>query len=61
VTVSGHAELTTEGAWEHIDKLSARYHDEPVYRYRGVQRVIVRVRVGPKNSVCGESGERPEA
>jgi PPOX class probable F420-dependent enzyme len=44
VTVSGHAELTTEGAWEHIDKLSDRYRNEPVYRYRDVQRVIVRVR-----------------
>lgn len=44
VTISGYAELTTEGAWEHIDKLSARYRDEPVYRYRDVQRVLVRVR-----------------
>jgi PPOX class probable F420-dependent enzyme len=44
VTVSGLAEFTTEGAWEHIDTLSARYRDEPVYRHRDVQRVIVRVR-----------------
>jgi hypothetical protein len=44
VSVSGSAERTTEGVWEHIDTLSKRYRNEPLYRYRDVQRVIVRVR-----------------
>jgi hypothetical protein len=38
------AELTTDGAWEHIDKLSKKYRDEDVYRHRDVQRLIARVR-----------------
>jgi len=44
VTISGLAELTTDGAWEHIDRLSKRYRDEDVYRHRDVQRLIARVR-----------------
>lgn len=44
VTISGLAELKTDGAWEHIDRLSKKYRDEDVYRHRDVQRVIVRVR-----------------
>lgn len=44
VTISSHAETTTDSAWEHIDTLSKRYRDEDVHRHRDVQRVIVRIR-----------------
>jgi PPOX class probable F420-dependent enzyme len=44
VSVSGTAELTTEGAYEHIDHMSRKYmgKDYPWHR-EGEQRLIVRV------------------
>ena len=46
VSVSGPAEMTTEGADEHIDKMAKKYMcvDSYPYRAEGEERVIVRVR-----------------
>jgi PPOX class probable F420-dependent enzyme len=45
VSVSGTAELTTEGAREQIDKLARKYLGTDEYPfYRGEQRVTVRIR-----------------
>jgi PPOX class probable F420-dependent enzyme len=46
VRIAGTAELTTEGAEEHIDKLSLKYVGEPSYPWRapGDERVIIRIR-----------------
>jgi len=46
VRISGTAETTTEGAEEHIDKLSQKYVGEPSYPWRapGDERVIIRFR-----------------
>ena len=45
LAVDGRAELTTDGADEHIDKLSAKYTGNPEYQNRreGEQRVTVRI------------------
>ncbi|MBA2528587.1 MAG: PPOX class F420-dependent oxidoreductase [Euzebyales bacterium] len=44
VQVRGHAALTTEGAAEHIEKLSQKYFGRPYPSWRpGEQRVIIRV------------------
>jgi PPOX class probable F420-dependent enzyme len=44
VRISGRAELTTEGAEEHIDKLSRKYVGEDSYPWRGPgdERVLIR-------------------
>jgi PPOX class probable F420-dependent enzyme len=46
VTVSGTAEITEEGAFDHIDKLAKKYIGEDKYPYLqpGEQRVIVKVK-----------------
>ena len=46
VSVSGHAEMTAEGADEHIDKMAKKYMGVDTYPYRaeGEERLIVRVR-----------------
>jgi PPOX class probable F420-dependent enzyme len=46
VRIAGRAELTTEGAEEHIDKLSQKYVGEASYPWRqpGDERVIIRIR-----------------
>ena len=46
VSVTGRAEMTTEGADEHIDKLSEKYTGRTPYASRapGEQRLLVRVR-----------------
>jgi PPOX class probable F420-dependent enzyme len=46
VAVDGRAELTTDGADEHIDRLSAKYTGNPEYQNRTAdeQRVTVRIR-----------------
>ncbi len=45
VAVSGHAEMTHEGAVEHIDKLARKYTGRASYGVRpGEQRIIVRVK-----------------
>jgi PPOX class probable F420-dependent enzyme len=46
VTVSGTAEITEEGAFDHIDKLAKKYIDEDKYPFLqpGEQRVIVKVK-----------------
>jgi PPOX class probable F420-dependent enzyme len=46
VRISGRAETTTEGAEEHIDKMSMKYVGEPSYPWRapGDERVIIRFR-----------------
>jgi PPOX class probable F420-dependent enzyme len=45
VAVTGRAELTEEGADEHIDRLAKKYLDQDSYPFRqpGEQRVIVRI------------------
>ena len=43
VSVSGRATMTTEGAREHIDKLSNKYMGEDYPWYKGEQRLIVRI------------------
>ena len=44
VRISGRAELTTEGAEEHIDKLSRKYVGEDSYPWRapGDERILIR-------------------
>ena len=46
VTVTGTAEISEEGAFDHIDKLAKKYIGEDKYPYLqpGEQRVIVRVK-----------------
>jgi PPOX class probable F420-dependent enzyme len=45
LSVSGRAELSTEGAREQIDKLSKKYLDKDEYPwYQGEQRVNVRIK-----------------
>ena len=45
LSVTGRAELTTEGADEHIDKLAKKYLDEDRYPWHNPdqQRIIVRI------------------
>ena len=51
VSVSGPAEMTTDGAAEHIDKLARKYAGRDSYGLRpGEQRIIVRVR--PERVYC---------
>jgi PPOX class probable F420-dependent enzyme len=52
VSVAGPAELTHEGADEHIDKLAKKYlgADSYPYRRKGEQRVIVRIKPEHVNS-----------
>jgi PPOX class probable F420-dependent enzyme len=46
IAVSGPAEMTHEGAVEHIDKLAKKYRGRDTYGLKpGEQRVIVRVRL----------------
>lgn len=46
ISVSGHAEITTEGADASIDKLAKKYLDKEEYPWRkpDEQRLIVRIR-----------------
>jgi PPOX class probable F420-dependent enzyme len=46
VTVSGRAEITEEGAYDHIDKMAKKYIGEDKYPYLqpGEERVIVTVK-----------------
>jgi PPOX class probable F420-dependent enzyme len=44
VEITGRAELTTEGADEHIDKLARKYTGEGWQPRAGEQRLLVRVR-----------------
>jgi len=46
VSVSGRAELTIEGAREHIDKMAKKYLGKDVYPWHqeGEQRIIVRIK-----------------
>jgi PPOX class probable F420-dependent enzyme len=52
VSVAGPAELTHEGADEHIDKLAKKYlgADSHPFRKEGEQRVIVRIKPEHVNS-----------
>jgi PPOX class probable F420-dependent enzyme len=43
VTVEGRASLSSEGAWEHADQLSYRYHGQPHPRNHDARRYIVRI------------------
>ena len=43
VTVEGHASLSSEGAWEHADRLSNRYRGRPHPRNPDAQRSVVRI------------------
>ncbi len=45
IEVSGTAELTEEGADEHIDKMAKKYLDKDEYPFRspGEERIVVRV------------------
>jgi PPOX class probable F420-dependent enzyme len=45
IAVSGRAEMTHDGATEHIDKLAKKYRGRDTYGLRpGEQRIIVRVK-----------------
>ena len=52
MSVAGPAELTHEGADEHIDKLAKKYLGADSYPFRreGEQRVIVRIKPEHVNS-----------
>ncbi len=45
LAVTGHAQLVSEGAEEHIDKLAAKYtgHDTYPWRKEGERRIIIRI------------------
>jgi PPOX class probable F420-dependent enzyme len=45
ISVSGHAELTHDGAYEHIDRLAKKYLGKDVYPWHqeGEQRIIIRI------------------
>jgi PPOX class probable F420-dependent enzyme len=49
VSVSGRAELTTDGADEQIDKLAKKYLDEPEYPWRNPQEQRITIRIYPKH------------
>lgn len=48
VSVSGPAEMTTEGADEQIDRLAKKYLDADTYPWRKPEETRVRVRVKPE-------------
>jgi hypothetical protein len=50
VSVTGTATLETEGAREHIDKLSRKYLGKDYPWYQGEQRLIVRIAVDKVDS-----------
>jgi PPOX class probable F420-dependent enzyme len=58
VSVAGPAQMTTEGADEHIDKMAKKYMGVDAYPYRqeGEQRLIVRVKPEHVNS-AGYDGD----
>ena len=49
VSVSGRAELTTDGADEQIDKLAKKYLDESSYPWRKPEEQRVTVRIHPEH------------
>ena len=55
VSISGHAELTEEGASEHIDKMALKYLGQAKYPYHqpGDKRVIVKIRPERVNEYWG--------
>lgn len=48
ISVSGRAELTTEGAGEHIDKLAKKYLDKDVYPWHDPEEQRVTVTIEPE-------------
>ncbi|HEY3920880.1 MAG TPA: PPOX class F420-dependent oxidoreductase [Gaiellaceae bacterium] len=50
VSVSGNATMSTDGAREHIDKLSNKYLGKDYPWYQGEQRLIVRIPAGKVDS-----------
>jgi len=50
VSVTGTATFETEGAREHIDKLSRKYLGKDYPWYQGEQRLIVRIAVDKVDS-----------
>jgi PPOX class probable F420-dependent enzyme len=48
VAVSGHAELTEEGADDHIDKLSKKYLGQDKYPWRSPEETRVKVLIEPE-------------
>jgi hypothetical protein len=52
LVITGTAELTTDGAREHIDKLSKKDRDVDVYPHHNVRRLVVRVH--PERVDAGE-------
>jgi PPOX class probable F420-dependent enzyme len=48
VSVSGHAELTKEGADEQIDKLAKKYLGEDEYPWRNPEEERIKVRIKPE-------------
>jgi PPOX class probable F420-dependent enzyme len=49
VSIDGHAEITTEGADEHIDKLAKKYLGKDEYPWRNPEETRVRVRITPEH------------
>lgn len=49
VSISGRAELTTEGADEEIDKLAMKYLGEEKYPWRSPQEQRINVRIHPEH------------
>ena len=48
VSVSGHAELTKEGADQQIDKLAKKYLGEDEYPWRNPEEERIKVRIKPE-------------
>jgi PPOX class probable F420-dependent enzyme len=48
LSVSGHAELTTEGADEQIDKLAKKYLGKDEYPWRNPEELRITVRIHPE-------------
>jgi PPOX class probable F420-dependent enzyme len=49
LSVDGHAELTTDGAEEQIDKLARKYTEHESYPWRVEGQVRVTVRIAPEH------------
>ncbi|MHB8246023.1 MAG: PPOX class F420-dependent oxidoreductase [Acidimicrobiales bacterium] len=53
VSIRGRAEMTEEGADEHIDRLAKKYLDKESYPFRQDGEVRVIVRVVPEHRITG--------
>ncbi len=53
VSVRGRAEITTDGADDHIDRLAKKYLGQETYPFRQEGQIRVTVRVVPEHRISG--------